>query len=153
MLLYNNRSFMSSPDIEKSNRGCHYILVVEDNQDIANVAKNTLEDEGLKVFTAGHPPEAFKIILELERLGLTPSTVITDLNMPFMDGFKFKKVFSNRYRDIDVLLMTATPDESIERYQRNGGVVIRKPFDLDELCNYVAESERYFRMRKEIPLA
>lgn len=131
----------------------HYILVVDDEEDLAGLVKDALEREGYKVLTASHPPEAFRVILEQERLGYTPFTVLTDVKMPYLNGIQFRDIFLNRYPHTEVAFITATPESIPAEFKKNGIKVINKPFNLSELYKYVAESEKRFRRKMEVPLS
>ncbi len=57
------------------------ILVVDDEPDILDILRYTLEKEGYKVFTAGDGKEGIKVA-EKEK----PNLIILDIMMPKMDG-------------------------------------------------------------------
>ena len=59
------------------------ILIAEDEQDIAELLKLYLENEGYCVFWAGNGVEALKI-LEREDISLA----VLDIMMPRMDGYE-----------------------------------------------------------------
>ena len=57
------------------------ILIVEDDPDSLNLIKDLLESEGYDVTTAQNGQEAFDLFM-----GNPFLVVITDINMPIMDG-------------------------------------------------------------------
>ena len=63
------------------------IFVVDDSPTVLLSLKNLLEMHGFKVETASDGKEA----LEKLECGVKPDLIITDLNMPGMDGFEFIK--------------------------------------------------------------
>src|SRR5436190_20649462 len=76
-------SMPSSRDLAGSTapRRCRIILVVDDDDDVRDVLRDVLEDEGYKVCTAANGRDA------LDRLkALVPCLIVLDLMMPIMDG-------------------------------------------------------------------
>jgi putative two-component system response regulator len=66
------------------------LLIVEDNKDMLNGVREILTFEGYHVLTASNGVEALK---HLSRV--TPDLIISDINMPLMDGYTlFKNVRS-----------------------------------------------------------
>ena len=80
------------------------ILVVDDDFDINNMLKMSLQKHGYNVFGFTDP------LLALEHFKINHSTyslVISDLRMPEMNGFEFVKHVKKMNPKIKVLLMTA----------------------------------------------
>jgi CheY-like chemotaxis protein len=72
------------------------VLIVDDDPDVRDLVRNTLENSGLKTFQAANGRAA----IEWLRSHPTPSLILLDLMMPQMDGFEFL----NRIRDDDKLV-------------------------------------------------
>lgn len=76
----------------------------------------------------------------LDMFSLQPHVLITDLNMPVIDGFEFLRAVGNHslFRKIAVLVITGLTAEQI--HSRGGlpdGVqILRKPIDLDWLKGF-----------------
>lgn len=81
------------------------ILVIEDNIDIQESLKATLELEGYNVFTADNGKEA---IDHLEKIP-TPCLILLDLMMPVMNGWEFVEEFQkiDKYSNIPIILLSA----------------------------------------------
>ena len=105
--------FTSSPNEEQEQNGVGEkasrietgsILVLDDDFDINNMLKMSLQKHGYSVFGFTDPLlalEHFKTNLSIYSL------VISDLRMPIMNGFEFVKQVKKMNPKIKVLLMTA----------------------------------------------
>ncbi len=72
----------------------------------------------------------------------TPIDVIlTDLEMPGMDGYELMDYTRTHYPSIPVLVMTGSHSREAETRARKGGAAqyIVKPFDVDTVTNLIAE--------------
>jgi DNA-binding response OmpR family regulator len=121
------------------------VLIVEDDQSIANLQKDYLELSGYSVKIVNSGPEGLKALAE-EEFGL----VILDIMLPDMDGFEVLKTIREQ-EDIPVLLVSARADEI---YKINGlGLgaddYITKPFSSGELIARVNAHLKKFERMKE----
>jgi CheY-like chemotaxis protein len=108
------------------------VLVVEDDLDFREVLSELLRAEGFSVLAAANGLEAFERL----RAGFLPSVIVTDLNMPKMDGWQFRKtqLADPALRDIPTVVMsgTATPGEA--SLSRLGAIeFLPKPIQVDTL--------------------
>jgi DNA-binding response OmpR family regulator len=108
------------------------ILIVDDDEDIANLFKTFLEYDGYKVNAFTDPIDAlYSFRKNTYDLGLL------DLKMPRMNGI----ILSQKLKNIDPTLLfrfiTAAHKEYIERLKKNNPniekIVIYKPIWLNEL--------------------
>jgi CheY-like chemotaxis protein len=83
-------------------------LVVEDSPTQAILLRQRLARSGFEVQTAAHGVEALAIV---ERR--LPSVILTDLDMPQMDGLELVKQLRQRGAAVPVILMTALGSEEI----------------------------------------
>jgi CheY-like chemotaxis protein len=81
------------------------VLVVEDDADMREATRRTLEKMGLSVAEAAHGRAA----LDWLAGHAPPAIVLLDLMMPVMDGFEFLDIFHGtaEWRDIPVVVLTA----------------------------------------------
>jgi two-component system, cell cycle response regulator DivK len=109
------------------------VLLVEDDQDGRRMYTEWLTGSGFRVSQAHNGLQA------LERaLDLLPDVVVTDLNIPGIDGFELTRRLKHdpRTRDIPVIAVTgyAAFAADPERARRAGcDVVLPKPCSPDEL--------------------
>ena len=108
------------------------VLVVDDNLELVDAVKLTLEMEGYQVLTATNGPEALGI---LERI--TPDLMLADIMMPEMDGYQlYERVHQDeRWTRMPFVFMTAKTDKAdIQRGKEMGADdYITKPFDPEDL--------------------
>ncbi|MBI4260982.1 MAG: response regulator transcription factor [Actinobacteria bacterium] len=106
------------------------VLVVDDEEAIAEAVRARLESEGFRVLVAGDGPRA----IELARTD-RPDLVVLDLMLPGMDGLEVCKEIQ-RTEWVPVLMLTARTDEA----DKVAGVAVgaddylTKPFSLRELA-------------------
>ncbi len=112
------------------------ILVVDDETHIHHVVSLKLQHAGFEVVTAEDGEEGYECALEH-----TPDLVITDLQMPFMNGLELCEKLKEHddTRTIPALMLTARgfsiPAESLER--TNIVEVFSKPFSPKEILESV----------------
>lgn len=108
------------------------ILIVEDDRELLGALSDTLEIAGYSVITASDGELALEQ-LEQNLVNL----VISDIQMPGMDGHRLLKEVKSRLYDVPVLLMTAygTIQQAVDA-MRDGAVdYLVKPFEAEVLVN------------------
>ena len=111
------------------------ILIAEDNSDLREVLVDALTDAGYEVGETSNGLEA------LERAeAWLPDAILLDLMMPAMDGADFLRVRRERpfLARVPVMVLTAHPFHHRMLDGLGATVVIRKPYNLDELLDAVA---------------
>ncbi len=107
------------------------ILIVEDNADLREYLKLSLSNFFI-TYTAENGQDAWEQIPSVN-----PDIVITDFNMPKMNGFELCENIKNTYETshIPVILLTVMNDEKhVEQGLKSGADdYIEKPFDLKYL--------------------
>jgi two-component system chemotaxis response regulator CheY len=120
------------------------VLVVDDSATVRKFVSVSLEMQGFNVTTACDGMDA------LEKLPTKKfDLLITDLNMPNMDGFELIKALreNNEYRDLPVIILTSLSDEANKEHGATLGVesYVVKPFSLEkiqyEVSKYVSWTE------------
>ena len=106
------------------------ILVVEDEQDLAELLKLNLEIEGYKVALAPHGAIAIQK-LKSESFDL----VIMDIMMPKMDGFTAIQHVRLTNNDIPIMILSASnqSQDRIKGLKSGADDYLAKPFELEEL--------------------
>jgi two-component system, chemotaxis family, chemotaxis protein CheY len=112
------------------------ILAVDDSKTILSMVTQTLENAGYVTLQAEDG------IFGLEALeGNCPDLIITDINMPRLDGFGFIERIrrSERFRAIPILVLTTESDPHKKERARKAGATgwIVKPFDAAKLVDAV----------------
>jgi len=117
------------------------ILVVEDDADLQIALCDTLALAGYSTETANDGLEA----LEILRRKMV-DMVITDIQMPGMDGHELLKQIKTQWQDLPVMLMTAYGSiQMAVEAMRDGAVdYLSKPFEAEVLATMVS---RYVGMR------
>ena len=115
------------------------ILIVDDEEDIRDVAKLALEMlGGWQVLTASSGSQGL-LVAQKEQ----PDAILLDVMMPNMDGVAtFEKLQANpATQNIPVIFLTAKVQSADQRRFDELGVkaVIAKPFKTMNLANQVAE--------------
>jgi DNA-binding response OmpR family regulator len=121
------------------------IMVVEDEEAIAEAVRVRLASEGFEVRVAGDGPEALRLAGE-ER----PDLVVLDLMLPGMDGLEVCRELQ-RESWVPVLMLTARADEAdkVAGLAVGADDYMTKPFSLCELTARVrAILRRMERMRQ-----
>jgi DNA-binding response OmpR family regulator len=105
------------------------VLVVEDDQDIADVLQRSLRMEGYEVRIAGDGLAALD-----EAHGFLPDVVILDLGLPRLDGIEVAREL-RRDDDVPILMLTARDalEARVEGLDSGADDYLVKPFERQEL--------------------
>jgi len=114
------------------------VLVVDDEMDVLKALTQTLEIEGINTLTATNGQEA----LALVQPGWA-GIVLTDINMPVMDGMELIRQLRTIDPDLPVIMLTGHGDVSIAvEAMRNGAYdFLEKPFATDVLLETVQRAQ------------
>ncbi len=114
------------------------ILVVDDHPALVTLIKHKLIHRGFDVLTAQNGEDAFDLI-EKE----SPDLVITDVEMPVMDGYKLCSAIkeNKNYSHIPVILVTSlvTTDSLMKGISAGADNYLTKPYDDYTLFKKVDE--------------
>jgi two-component system, OmpR family, response regulator MprA len=105
------------------------VLVIEDDEEIAEVLRRSLRTEGYDVRTAADGVEALDVAV-----GFTPDLVVLDLGLPKLDGIEVCR----RLRaegDVPILMLTARAEteDRVEGLDSGADDYLVKPFERKEL--------------------
>ncbi len=126
------------------------IMVVDDSRIIINVIQKGLHKEGFEVLTAANGREALDLLNSHE-----PDLIISDLNMPVMDGLAFCKTVRTlpHFSGIPFIAMSSESDRYRMRQMLQSGAAtyIVKPFNVEQLIIMVERllSDHFQLMLKE----
>ena len=109
------------------------IAVVDDNPAVLQLAAKVLRIQGYRVLEAGCGAEALDMA---ERHDKPVNLLLTDIDMPGMDGVSLSREVRERWPETKVVFMSggATPDSV------GGEPFLSKPFALRELVALVDDS-------------
>lgn len=111
--------------------GAETILVVEDRQDVRELTRDILEENGYRVIEARDPNEALAIA---EHHGAPINLLLTDLVMPQMSGLDLAKRLRTLRPDMRVLYMSGFVTSGAFAAE-----LVKKPFKPDALAQKVRE--------------
>jgi two-component system chemotaxis response regulator CheY len=123
------------------------ILIVEDSRVVRRMVREALTTDGYELTESEDGRQG------LEQVdAVAPDLVITDVNMPYMDGIALTRAIRARpaCRFTPVLILTTESGEEMKRAGRAAGATgwIVKPFDPGALRDVVA---RVLRARVVVP--
>jgi CheY-like chemotaxis protein len=109
------------------------ILIVDDDENIRQIVRICLADEGYEVLEAANGQVALQIVEQS-----APSLILLDLRMPVMDGWEFAR----RYRSgpgphAPLVAFVAALNAEEECAGLETVRILAKPFDLDDLLDAV----------------
>jgi two-component system OmpR family response regulator len=122
------QSVMSHPEKTEPVRGLR-ILVVDDEEDILNIIRFNLEEEGFIVTTSENGLDAWN---KVERS--LPDAIVLDLMIPGINGMDLCKKIKSRY-SVPIVMVTARAGETdaVLGLELGADDYIRKPFSPREL--------------------
>ena len=127
----------SSPPVEPQTEQST-VMIVDDSLTVRKITGRLLEREGYRVLTAKDGVDALDQVAET-----TPDIILSDIEMPRMDGFDLlRNLRANaRTRAVPVVMITSRLADKHREYAMNLGAsrYLGKPYDEDELLAVVAE--------------
>ena len=112
------------------------ILVVDDEEDLCEILKFNLENEGYEVDTANSAEDALKMDIS------TYDLLLLDVMMGEISGFKMASMLKKdkKTAKIPIIFITANDKESdmLKGYEVGGADYVTKPFSVTVLCKKVA---------------
>ncbi len=124
----------------------HSILIVDDEPNYLVVLSELLKDEGFEVFTAPSGEQGLSIVRDVDL-----DIVITDMQMPVMDGMQFMLKIKEEKQDLPVLMITAYAevDKAVAAMQAGAFSYLAKPFSNDELIVNLHKAARHYSLIRE----
>lgn len=112
------------------------VLTVDDSRTMRDMLRLALEDAGFEVVQAEDGVHGLEVLA-----GIKPNVIITDINMPRMDGFGFIEGVRRdaARRGIPILVLTTESDAAKKDRARQAGATgwIVKPFNPTKLVDAV----------------
>ncbi len=112
------------------------LLVVEDDLDLCEALCDTLEIEGYHLLSAANGTEALSLLTNNHF-----KLVISDIQMPVMDGVQLLRNMQKKHPQVPVLLMTAygSIPKAVEAMQSGAVDYLIKPFEASSLVSKVKD--------------
>jgi len=106
------------------------ILLVEDEQTLAMIIKDTLDEEGFRVTVAQDGQLGLKYFFDSK-----PDILIADVMMPHVDGFEMVSKIRQMDKTTPVLFLTARSaiKDIVEGFELGANDYLKKPFNMQEL--------------------
>ncbi len=106
------------------------VLLVEDEQTLSMIIKDTLEERDFSITTAKDGEEGLRLFLQLH-----PDVLVADVMMPKMDGFEMVRRIRQSDKSTPVLFLTArsTINDVVEGFELGANDYLKKPFGMQEL--------------------
>ena len=119
------------------------VLVVDDSITVRRVTQRLLKREGYRVAVANDGLQALERLME-ER----PAVVLSDIEMPRMDGFDLARNIRNdaRLKDLPIIMITSRIAQKHRDHAKELGVdhYLGKPYSEEELLALV---QRYTQVQ------
>lgn len=117
----------------------YQVLFVEDEQDLIDIISNTLGKLQIKNFTASNG----KIGLEIFRANPEINVVVTDINMPVMDGLEMIREIRKTDQNIKIIIMSAHNESEFKEEAKKLGIndYLVKPFDFMQFIEIISNLE------------
>lgn len=121
------------------------VLVADDDPDIREILKDTLNSLGATVVAAANGREC------LDHADAdAPDLILLDIEMPVMNGLEVLKVLGKRGNGAAVIMITAygTIERAVQAMKQGAYDFITKPFDLDHIALTVEKALERERLRR-----
>ena len=112
------------------------ILTIDDSASIRQMVVMNLSAAGLDVIEAINGADGYT-----KATSQTVHAVVTDLNMPVMNGIEFIRKYRQHpsSKGVPIILLTTESDEELKRQAKEAGATgwIVKPFKQDQLLSVI----------------
>jgi CheY-like chemotaxis protein len=114
------------------------VLIVDDNQTNRNILKSQLDQWKLVAVLANSGTEGLEILSRSPAFDL----VITDMQMPEMDGVQFAKLTKNKFRKLPIILLSSVGEEYSKHHRHIFSSILNKPTKQSVLCKHILNALR-----------
>lgn len=117
------------------------ILAVDDSRTIRASLEYTLNKNGFDIVLGENGQEGLDLLKDLKKNNKKPDMIITDINMPQMDGITFIKEVKKdiKFKFIPILVLTTESQDNKKMEGKNAGAAgwLVKPFQSKQLIGVV----------------
>lgn len=124
------------------------IAVIDDDNEMREMVADHLKQEGYEIESFGNPEAAMAAILG----GTTvPDVVVTDLQMPGLDGIEVTRRVKGKLNHVPVIMLTAfgSIESAVEAMRKGAFDYVTKPFKLLELSLVVERAVQMSQLSRE----
>ena len=121
------------------------VLIVDDSTTLRMSVDMTLTPAGFKVAHAVNGRDGLDKLNELASADDVPAMIISDVNMPVMDGITFiKEVKKTDFKYLPILVLTTEREDSVKLKGKKAGASgwLVKPFKPETLLTVVRKFTR-----------
>jgi K+-sensing histidine kinase KdpD len=120
------------------------ILVVDDEETVADLCQEFLGAEGYDLKVARSGEEAIRLLPEVR-----PDVVLTDINMPGMTGIEVMRYAKESDPEVCVVVLTghASTASAIDALRQGAYDYVTKPFDLDAVHKIIKSGLAHRRLK------
>ncbi|WP_298737164.1 response regulator transcription factor [uncultured Chitinophaga sp.] len=106
------------------------ILLIEDEQQLGQIVKDSLEMRGFDMLYAADGKEGLRLYQQAR-----PDVVVLDIMMPNMDGFTVTTEIRKQDKVTPIIFLTAKSQTAdvVKGFEMGGNDYLKKPFSMDEL--------------------
>ncbi len=117
-------------ELGMNNEELIHVLLVEDEQTLAMIIKDTLEGQGFRIRLAKDGEEGLQCFFHEK-----PDVLVADVMMPRMDGFEMVRRIRRSDAVTPVLFLTARSavNDVVEGFELGANDYLKKPFGMQEL--------------------
>jgi two-component system chemotaxis response regulator CheY len=117
------------------------ILVVDDSPTMRGMVSHTLNEAGFETKEAENGKDALIKLTMMEEGGTKPDVIVTDINMPEMDGIELVKEIRklSAFKHVPVLVLTTDNTDEKKEVGRAAGATgwLVKPFDSELILKVI----------------
>ncbi|CAK8711822.1 MAG: response regulator [Candidatus Electrothrix sp. LOE1_4_5] len=115
------------------------VLLVDDEEEFANLLARRLETRGIQVVAVSSGEEAVSLVDQR-----VFDVAVIDLSMPGIDGIETLKQIKAKRSDIEVLMLTghATVAGGIEAMKQGASDFLQKPVEIEELLKKINKARQ-----------
>ncbi len=123
---------------KKSLLGSEHLLLVDDEQIVAEMGRDMLESLGYRVSICSDPEQALQVLLEMDDIDL----LITDLTMPEMTGVDLARELRRQRPEIPIVLYSGNTDVLDQSIMVDGTIsqLLQKPFTVSAFSRVVRQA-------------
>ncbi|MGX5818133.1 response regulator transcription factor [Chitinophaga lutea] len=106
------------------------VLLVEDEQQLAQIVRDSLEMRGFRMYCAHDGREGLRLYRQHK-----PDVLVLDVMMPDLDGFSLATEVRKTDKSIPIIFLTAKSQTAdvVKGFELGGNDYLKKPFSMDEL--------------------